>query len=150
MPPRKQAKRAWWGKAEKTGYLLCKYKFTLLIATFPGHGRATEHKPELVLNNFGTRIGRRVGRMFASLFAQVGTALLPCSLGLPVPKRALRLCLVAGGSLFAQVGTAPCFLCLVAGGSLFAQKGTVPLPCSWGLPVRSGRHHAVCLIAGGS
>ncbi|KAF5836597.1 anticodon-binding protein [Dunaliella salina] len=35
-----------------------------------GHGRATEHKPELVLNNFGTRIGRRVGRMFASLFAQ--------------------------------------------------------------------------------
>uniref|UniRef100_A0A7S0RIG7 Brix domain-containing protein n=1 Tax=Chlamydomonas leiostraca TaxID=1034604 RepID=A0A7S0RIG7_9CHLO len=35
-----------------------------------GHGRATAHKPELVLNNFGTRLGRRVGRMFASLFAQ--------------------------------------------------------------------------------
>lgn len=35
-----------------------------------GHGRATTHKPELVLNNFGTRLGRRVGRMFASLFSQ--------------------------------------------------------------------------------
>ncbi|KAG1657804.1 hypothetical protein FOA52_006580 [Chlamydomonas sp. UWO 241] len=35
-----------------------------------GHGRATEHKPELILNNFGTRLGRRVGRMFASLFCQ--------------------------------------------------------------------------------
>ncbi|KAL6752134.1 anticodon-binding protein [Haematococcus lacustris] len=35
-----------------------------------GHGRATPHKPEMVLNNFGTRLGRRVGRMFASLFAQ--------------------------------------------------------------------------------
>ncbi|GAX73016.1 hypothetical protein CEUSTIGMA_g468.t1 [Chlamydomonas eustigma] len=35
-----------------------------------GHGRATEHKPELILNNFNTRLGRRVGRMFASLFCQ--------------------------------------------------------------------------------
>lgn len=35
-----------------------------------GHGRATTHKPELVLNNFGTRLGRRVGRMWASLFSQ--------------------------------------------------------------------------------
>mmetsp|Transcript_33366 Transcript_33366/g.73774 ORF Transcript_33366/g.73774 Transcript_33366/m.73774 type:complete len:347 (+) Transcript_33366:113-1153(+) len=35
-----------------------------------GHGRATQHKPELILNNFGTRLGRRVGRMFASLFSQ--------------------------------------------------------------------------------
>uniref|UniRef100_A0A7R9VIK0 Brix domain-containing protein n=1 Tax=Chlamydomonas euryale TaxID=1486919 RepID=A0A7R9VIK0_9CHLO len=35
-----------------------------------GHGRATEHKPELILNNFGTRLGRRVGRIFASLFCQ--------------------------------------------------------------------------------
>jgi ribosome production factor 1 len=35
-----------------------------------GHGRATSHKPELVLNNFDTRLGHRVGRMFASLFNQ--------------------------------------------------------------------------------
>lgn len=44
---------------------------TVHPSVLQGHGRATEHKPELVLNNFGTRIGRRVGRMFASLFAQV-------------------------------------------------------------------------------
>ena len=35
-----------------------------------GHGRATAHKPELVLNHFDTRLGHRVGRMFASLFSQ--------------------------------------------------------------------------------
>lgn len=35
-----------------------------------GRGRATEHKPELVLNNFGTRLGYRIGRMFGSLFCQ--------------------------------------------------------------------------------
>lgn len=36
------------------------------------HARATSHRPELVLNNFDTRLGHRVGRMFASLFHQVG------------------------------------------------------------------------------
>eukprot|EP00798_Chlamydomonas_sp_ICE-L_P012221 gene12221-15352_t len=41
-----------------------------LGADIKGHGRATKHKPELILNNFGTRLGHRVGRMFASLFAQ--------------------------------------------------------------------------------
>lgn len=35
-----------------------------------GHGRATTHRPELVLNNFDTRLAHRVGRMFASLFDQ--------------------------------------------------------------------------------
>ena len=35
-----------------------------------GHGRASSHKPELILNNFNTRLGQRVGRMFASLFNQ--------------------------------------------------------------------------------
>eukprot|EP00894_Picocystis_sp_ML_P000851 jgi/Pico_ML_1/51368/g2418.t2 len=35
-----------------------------------GHGKPTRHRPELVLNNFSTRIGNRVGRMFASLFNQ--------------------------------------------------------------------------------
>ena len=35
-----------------------------------GRGKPTDHKPELVLNNFGTRLGYRIGRMFGSLFCQ--------------------------------------------------------------------------------
>jgi len=34
------------------------------------HGRASSHRPELILNNFGTRLGHRLGRMFASIFSQ--------------------------------------------------------------------------------
>jgi len=34
------------------------------------HGAPTEHKPELIMNNFGTRLGHTVGRMLASLFPQ--------------------------------------------------------------------------------
>lgn len=33
-----------------------------------GHGKATYHIPELVLNNFNTRLGKTVGRLFQSLF----------------------------------------------------------------------------------
>lgn len=33
-----------------------------------GHGRATDHIPELILNNFNTRLGKTVGRLFQSLF----------------------------------------------------------------------------------
>ncbi|KIK61640.1 hypothetical protein GYMLUDRAFT_243331 [Collybiopsis luxurians FD-317 M1] len=33
-----------------------------------GHARATPHNPELVLNNFVTRLGHNVGRMFQTLF----------------------------------------------------------------------------------
>ncbi|CAI5467878.1 unnamed protein product [Closterium sp. Yama58-4] len=33
-------------------------------------GRATSHLPELILNNFSTRLGHRVGRLLASLFPQ--------------------------------------------------------------------------------
>jgi len=33
-----------------------------------GHGAATEHNPEILLNNFTTRLGRRVGRLLGSLF----------------------------------------------------------------------------------
>jgi len=33
-----------------------------------GHARATAHHPELVLNNFVTRLGHAVGRMFQTLF----------------------------------------------------------------------------------
>lgn len=36
--------------------------------TIPGHGRPTSHIPELILNNFGTRLGRRTGRFLGSLF----------------------------------------------------------------------------------
>ncbi|CAH6723804.1 ribosome production factor 1 [[Candida] jaroonii] len=33
-----------------------------------GHGRATNHTPELILNNFNTRLGKTVGRLFQSIF----------------------------------------------------------------------------------
>lgn len=41
-----------------------------------GHGRPTAHKPELIMSNFGTRLGHRISRLFASLFCQV--PVLPC------------------------------------------------------------------------
>ncbi|KAH6767932.1 Ribosomal RNA processing Brix domain protein [Perilla frutescens var. frutescens] len=34
------------------------------------HGNPTSHQPELVFNNFTTRLGHRVGRLFQSLFPQ--------------------------------------------------------------------------------
>ncbi|KAI9363945.1 anticodon-binding protein [Zopfochytrium polystomum] len=36
-----------------------------------GHGRVGPHKPELILNNFNTRLGHTIGRMFAALFPHV-------------------------------------------------------------------------------
>lgn len=33
-----------------------------------GHGRPTSHIPELILNNFNTRLGKSVGTLFQSLF----------------------------------------------------------------------------------
>jgi ribosome production factor 1 len=36
-----------------------------------GHGKVTQHRPEVILNNFTTRLGHSVGRMFASWFPQV-------------------------------------------------------------------------------
>jgi ribosome production factor 1 len=41
-----------------------------LTKDIAGHGRATSHTPELILNNFTTALGHRVGRMFASLLPQ--------------------------------------------------------------------------------
>ena len=35
-----------------------------------GHGRKTDHIPEVVLNNFKTRLGLRIGRMLGSMFPQ--------------------------------------------------------------------------------
>jgi len=40
-------------------------------ADISGHGRATCHKPELILNNFSTRLGHTIGRFFQSLFPQL-------------------------------------------------------------------------------
>ncbi|OMO82340.1 Drug/metabolite transporter [Corchorus olitorius] len=34
------------------------------------HGNPTSHEPELVLNNFTTRLGHRIGRFFQSIFPQ--------------------------------------------------------------------------------
>lgn len=36
----------------------------------PDHGNPTGHKPEIILNNFNTRLGHTIGRMFGSLFPQ--------------------------------------------------------------------------------
>ncbi|TPX45044.1 hypothetical protein SeMB42_g00980 [Synchytrium endobioticum] len=36
-----------------------------------GHGRVAAHNPELILNNFSTRLGHTVGRMLAALFPHV-------------------------------------------------------------------------------
>ncbi|OMJ14706.1 Ribosome production factor 1 [Smittium culicis] len=36
-----------------------------------GHGNPTDHKPEVILNNFNTRLGHIVGKMFAALFPQL-------------------------------------------------------------------------------
>ncbi|PHZ12860.1 Brix-domain-containing protein [Rhizopus microsporus ATCC 52813] len=35
------------------------------------HGKVTAHNPELILNNFNTRLGHTVGRMFQALLPQV-------------------------------------------------------------------------------
>uniref|UniRef100_A0A7S3JUJ2 Brix domain-containing protein n=1 Tax=Aureoumbra lagunensis TaxID=44058 RepID=A0A7S3JUJ2_9STRA len=37
--------------------------------TVPKAGRKTKHNPEVILNNFSTRLGRRTGRFLASLFS---------------------------------------------------------------------------------
>eukprot|EP00871_Galdieria_phlegrea_P004963 jgi/Galph1/5468/GphlegSOOS_G4108.1 len=35
----------------------------------PGHGRSSEHKPEVILSNFKTALGVRIGRMLGALFS---------------------------------------------------------------------------------
>jgi rRNA maturation protein Rpf1 len=40
-------------------------------AKIPGHGKSTNHVPELILNNFSTRLGRRIGRFLGSFFPHV-------------------------------------------------------------------------------
>lgn len=41
-----------------------------LSAEIHHHGNPTDHYPELILNNFNTKLGRRIARFFASLFPQ--------------------------------------------------------------------------------
>lgn len=45
-------------------------KNVVLARDVPNRGRSTKHKPEIILNNFNTRLGHRVGRMLGSLFHQ--------------------------------------------------------------------------------
>ena len=42
-----------------------------LVEDIAGHGRQTGHVPEIILNNFTTRLGRRVGRILGSMFPHV-------------------------------------------------------------------------------
>lgn len=35
------------------------------------HGNVTAHQPEIILNNFNTRLGHRVGRFLGSFFPHV-------------------------------------------------------------------------------
>jgi len=46
------------------------YKLTsvMLCKEVPDHGVKTSHRPEIVLNNFDTRLGHTMGRMLACLF----------------------------------------------------------------------------------
>jgi ribosome production factor 1 len=45
-----------------------RFSSPLLPAGIANHGTSTEHAPEILLNNFTTRLGRRVGRLLGSLF----------------------------------------------------------------------------------
>jgi len=43
--------------------------FNMQMSTvFQNHGKTSSHRPELVLNNFNTRLGHSVGRLLAALF----------------------------------------------------------------------------------
>ncbi|XP_010542822.1 PREDICTED: ribosome production factor 1-like [Tarenaya hassleriana] len=47
-----------------------KLSHLVLRKDIKNHGNPTSHEPEIVLNNFTTRLGHRVGRMIQSLFPQ--------------------------------------------------------------------------------
>ncbi|KAI8806043.1 anticodon-binding protein [Cladochytrium replicatum] len=51
----------------------CHFKLTSIKCgrDIHGHGRVTAHKPEVILNNFNTRLGHTVGRQLAAFFPQV-------------------------------------------------------------------------------
>jgi len=43
---------------------------TVLNKSIWHHGNPTHHLPEVILNNFDTRLGHRIGRLLAALFPQ--------------------------------------------------------------------------------
>jgi ribosome production factor 1 len=45
-----------------------KFSSPTLPQGITGHGTPTDHTPEILLNNFTTRLGRRMGRLLGSLF----------------------------------------------------------------------------------
>ena len=60
-----------WGcvlYAQFYGSLLCQYFFLTCEPVLQRSGETTKHYPEVMLNNFNTRLGHSVGRLFASLF----------------------------------------------------------------------------------
>ena len=68
-----------------THYLILHYIYQLSSfqagEKIPGHGRPTSHVPEIILSNFGTRLGRRTGRFLGSLFPHVCTVVYCCCCG---------------------------------------------------------------------
>jgi ribosome production factor 1 len=54
------------GPAGPTGCF--RFSSPVLPAGIANHGTTTEHAPEILLNNFTTRLGRRIGRLLGSLF----------------------------------------------------------------------------------
>lgn len=49
---------------------LFKISSVVLSRDIPGKGKMSSHEPEIILNNFNTRLGHRIGRMLASLVHQ--------------------------------------------------------------------------------
>jgi ribosome production factor 1 len=47
-----------------------KLSSVVLSRDIPGHGKAQLTRPEVILNNFNTRLGHRIGRMLGALFHQ--------------------------------------------------------------------------------
>jgi len=48
-----------------------KLSSSMLGVNIPGHGRTSQHIPEIILNRFTTRLGQRVGRLLGSMFPHV-------------------------------------------------------------------------------
>ena len=47
------------------------YQIVHCVYVSQGHGMVTDHEPEVILNNFTTRLGHSVARLLASWFPQV-------------------------------------------------------------------------------
>lgn len=45
-----------------------KLSSVVLSKNIPNHGKSTSHLPEIIINNFNTRLGHSIGRLFASMF----------------------------------------------------------------------------------